>query len=47
MVWESVALVEQKVKATAIVVFFAATCEEFPVKMDESEVIDFKWKKIE
>ena len=29
MVWESVATVDEKIKATAIVIFFSAVCEEF------------------
>ena len=47
MIWESVATVDQKIKATAIVIFFSAVCDEFEVKMDKDEVMDWKWKKFE
>ena len=46
MIWESVATFENKIKATAIVVFFSAKCEEFEVKADEREVCDYKWKEL-
>jgi len=46
MVWESVFTVNEKVKATALVLFFTAKCKKFDVKILESEVMEYRWKYI-
>lgn len=46
MVWESVYLTDDKVKASGIIIFFTVECPEFEIKALEQEVIGFKWKDL-
>lgn len=46
MIWESVYTIEDRVKASGIIVFFMVESPEFEVKALEQEVIGYKWKDL-